>query len=76
MEHGIYMCLSSSVGIYIASVGIYIATALYIVSVGRASHLECVRRGFESHLSAAFSLEKFVSGLVLCCVVLLCLSLF
>ena len=47
--------------------------------VGRASRLECVRRGFESHLSAAFSLEKVVSGLVLCCVVLCCfvfLSLF
>ena len=41
-------------------------------SVGRASHLECVRRGFESHLSA---LEKVVSGLVLCCVVLLCITL-
>ena len=29
-----------------------------------------MRRGFESHLSAAFSLEKVVSGLVLCCVAL------
>ena len=45
-------------------------------SVRRASRLECVRCGFESHLSAAFSLEKVVSGLVLCCVVLLCLSFF
>ena len=43
-------------------------------SVGRASHLECVRRGFESHLSAAFFLETVVSGLVLCCVLLLGLS--
>ena len=42
-------------------------------SVGRASHLECMRRG--SHLSAAFSLEKIVSGLVLCCFVLLSLFL-
>ena len=32
--------------------------------------LECVRRGFESHLSATFSLEKGVSRLVLCCVAL------
>ena len=39
-------------------------------SVGRASRLESVRCGFESHLSAAFSLEKVVSGLVLCCVAL------
>ena len=29
-----------------------------------------MRRGFESHLSAAFSEEKVVSGLVLCCVAL------
>ena len=42
-------------------------------SVGRASHLECVRRGFESHLSAAFSLEKLSQ--VLCCVVLCCFAL-
>ena len=39
---------------------------------GRASRLEYVRREFESHLSAAFPLEKVVSGLV--CVVLLYLS--
>ena len=41
--------------------------------------LESVGCGFESHLSAAFSLEKVVSGLVLCCVALCCfvfLSLF
>ena len=43
-------------------------------SVGRASRLERMRHGFESHLSAAFSLEKAFSGLVLCCVVFLCLS--
>ena len=42
-------------------------------SVGRASHLECVRHGFESHLSAAFS-SCLGSCVVLCCVVLLCLS--
>ena len=36
--------------------------------VGRASRLECMRHGFESHLimSVAFSLEKVLSGLVLC----------
>ena len=45
-------------------------------SVDRASRLECVRCGFESHLSTAFSLEEVVSGLVLCCVVLLCLIFF
>ena len=33
-------------------------------SVGRASRLECMRRGLESHLSAAFYLEKVVSGIV------------
>ena len=43
-------------------------------SVGRASRQEYVRHGFESHLSAAFSLEKVVSGLVLCYDVLLRLS--
>ena len=44
-------------------------------SVGRASRLESMRRWFESHLSAAFSLKKVVSGLVLCCVELLCVAL-
>ena len=43
--------------------------------VGRASHLEYMRHGFTSHLSAAFSLEKVVSGLVSCCVVLCCVVL-
>ena len=41
-------------------------------SVGRALRIECVRRGFKSYLSAAFSLKKKLSQ-VLCCVVLLCL---
>ena len=41
-------------------------------SVGGVACLECVRRGFKSHLSAAFSEEKVASGLVLCCVVLCC----
>ena len=51
-------------------------------SLGRPryeANLESVRRGFKSDLSAAFSLEKVVSGLVLCCVALCCfvfLSLF
>ena len=41
-------------------------------SVGRASHLECVMCGFESHLRcSSFSWEKAVSGFVL-----LCLSFF
>ena len=46
-------------------------------SVGRASCLECIRRGFESHLSAAFYLDKVVSALVLYCFVFLseCLSI-
>ena len=39
-------------------------------SIGRAALLECMRRGFECHVSAAFSEEKVVTGLVLCCVVL------
>ena len=34
--------------------------------VYRASRLKCVRCEFESPLSAAFSLKKVVSGLVLC----------
>ena len=42
-------------------------------SVGGASRLECMRRGFESHLSAAFSLKKLSQDL--CCVVLLCIAL-
>ena len=45
------------------------------IPVGRASRLESVRRRFESHLCAAFSLEKVVSGLVLCCFVFLSLFL-
>ena len=47
--------------------------------VERALHLKSVRCGFESHVSAAFSLERVVSGLVLLCVALCCfvfLSLF
>ena len=39
-------------------------------SVGSTLCLECVRHGFESHLSAAFSLEKLSQ--VLCCVALCC----
>ena len=44
-----------------------------ISSVGRASGLGCVRRGFDSHLSAAFSLEKSCLGfcVLLCCFVFL-----
>ena len=45
-----------------------------IRSVSRPTRLECMRRGFESLLRAAFSLEIVVSCLVLCCFVLLCLS--
>ena len=46
-------------------------------SVGRALHLECVRCGFESHLSAAFTLEKvrLLSCVVLCCFLSQCPSI-
>ena len=42
-------------------------------SVGRAPLVECMRCGFKSHLRCS---SKAVSGFVLCCVVLLCLSFF
>ena len=37
--------------------------------------MECVGRGFESHMSVAFSSKKKLSQ-VLCYIVLLCLSIF
>ena len=37
--------------------------------------MECVGRGFESHMSVAFSSKKKLSQ-VLCCIVLLCVSIF
>ena len=51
----------------------YLHMNIYMYIHGRASRLECVRRGFESNLSATFSKEKLPQ--VLCCVVLLCVAL-
>ena len=63
---------------YIVALGgtctLYSRQVLY--QLGRASRLECVRRGFKSHLRySSFSLKKAVSEFVLCCVVLCCVVL-
>ena len=69
-----YMCTCVCVYMYMCTcihVHVYMYTCTCTAcTVGRASRLDCVICGFESRLSTAFSLEKVVPGLVLCCVAL------
>ena len=51
--------------------GVHVDRLVNVVFMSQFVILECLRRGFESHLSVTFLWKKVVSGLVLCCV---CLS--
>ena len=69
------MCILGAGNILDVSYLIYVSMHIHVhVHVGRASRLECVRRGFKSHLRcSSFSLEKSCLRVcvVLCCFVFL-----